>query len=153
MPRVKSQEVREIAETLASFSPEISLAFLVAHKHVSIRILLSKKSGPTNASAGTVVTEGVGAKGVAEFYLISHFANQGSASPTRYTVVHHAPAVWKDDEIVLATHYQTLQYPNWAGSIRVPACLMLAARLAEFSKTHLSSEPAAEQLRQFLHYL
>jgi hypothetical protein len=114
---------------------------------------MAKRGMISNAGAGTVVTDQIGAKGVAEFYLISHYANQGSASPTRYTIIHHAPAVWKDDELILLSHYQTLQYPNWAGSIRVPACLMLASRLAEFSKTRLGSEPAAPALRPFLHYL
>jgi argonaute-like protein implicated in RNA metabolism and viral defense len=152
MPRVKKQEVAAITEALEVSTEPISLTFIVAHKHVAIRVLESKGQ-VQNARAGTFVTEGIGPKGVAEFYLISHYANQGSASPTRYTIIHHSPAVWKDNEVVLMTHYQTLQYPNWAGSIRIPACLMLASRLAEFSKVHLASEAAAEPLRHFLHYL
>jgi aubergine-like protein len=152
MPRVKKQEVAAITDALQVSTEPISLTFFVAHKHGAIRVLESKGQ-IQNARAGTVVTEGIGPKGVAEFDLISHSTNQGSASPTRYTIIHNSPVGWKDDEIVLMTHYQTLQYPNWAGSIRIPACLMLASRLAEFSKVHLASEAAAEPFRQFLHYL
>jgi aubergine-like protein len=153
MPKVKSQEVGTFREALSGAPEPVSLTFLVAHKHVAIRILLNRGGRVQNAGPGTVVTDSIGAKGVAEFYLISHFANQGSASPTRYTLVHHAPAVWKDDEIVLLTHYQTLQYPNWAGSIRIPACLMLAERLAEFTRTRLGSSAAAPSLKGYLHFL
>jgi aubergine-like protein len=152
MAGVKKQAVEAIRNSFAESTTPISLAFLIAHKHVAIRIL-EKKGNVSNTGAGTVVTDQIGAKGIAEFYLISHYANQGSASPTRYTIIHHSPSVWKDDELILMTHYQTVQYPNWAGSLRIPACLMLSSRLAEFSRLRFGSGPAAPHLRQYLHYL
>jgi hypothetical protein len=154
MPKVKQFEVPPLVETLTSIcGREVSLIFLIAQKHASIRVLRTQGNGVANAQPGTVVTEGIGVKGVAEFYLISHHANQGSASPTRYTVIHHSPMSWSDDQLIKATHYQTLQYPNWPGGIRIPACLMLAVRLADFSKQHLGSEPAVPHLVNYLHYL
>jgi hypothetical protein len=154
MPKLKQFEVPPLVETLNSIcGGEVSLVFMVAQKHGSIRVLRTQGSGVANAQPGTVVTDGIGAKGVAEFYLISHFANQGSASPTRYTVIHHSPVSWTDDQLIKTTHYQTLQYPNWPGGIRIPACLMLAVRLADFSKQHLGSERAVAHLGNYLHYL
>jgi hypothetical protein len=154
MPKVKQFEVPPLAETLTSIcGREVSLAFIIAQKHGSIRILRAQGNGLANAQPGTVVTEGIGAKGVAEFYLVSHHATRGSASPTRYTVIHHSPVSWTDDQIIKTTHYQTLQYPNWPGGIRIPACLMLAVRLADFSKQHLGSERAIPHLVDYLHYL
>ena len=154
MPKLKEREVGCISETLNEITGStVSLCYIIAQKHGSIRIMEASGDSVRNAGPGTVVTEGIGAQDVAEFYMISHYANQGSASPTRYTIIHHAPVMWKDDEIILMTHYQTLQYPNWPGAIRIPACLMLASRLAEMSQQHLSGSKASRNLVNLLHYL
>ena len=154
MPKIKKREVAVISDTLREVTGnDVCLCYMIAQKHTSIRIMHAPDNKIENAGPGTVVTEGVGAQDVAEFYMISHYANQGSASPTRYTIIHHWPVKWEDDQLVLLTHYQTLQYPNWPGAIRIPACLMLASRLAEFSQQHLGSNKASRNLVDFLHYL
>ena len=152
MPRLKKEEVETIKDLLIEIDSNISLAYIIAQKRSSIRIMKGEHN-LDNALPGTVVTDEISTHGVAEFYLISHYANQGSASPTRYTIIHQTPDIWKDDQLIKLTHYMTLQYPNWSGSIRIPACLMLASRLAEMSKSHLESQPAADHLKNFLHYL
>ncbi|KAH0790951.1 piwi-like protein 1 isoform X1 [Histomonas meleagridis] len=155
MPKLKENEVKSITETLEKVTGDsnISLVYMIAQKHGSVRIMKVNGNSVVNADAGTVVTDQIGAKGVAEFYLVSHHANQGSATPTRYTIIHHSPVTWEDDQLILLTHYQTLQYPNWPGAIRIPACLMLAGRLAEMTKSHLGSNPPHQNLWNFLHFL
>jgi len=154
MPRVKEIEVKILEDVIQNVTNnQGSLIFIIAQKRGSIRIMNAESNSLQNAKPGTVITEGISANGVAEFYLISHHANQGSATPTRYTVIHHSPVTWTDDQIITLTHYMTLQYPNWSGSIRIPACLMLATRLAEMSKTHLASQKVSDRLKKYLHYL
>ncbi|OHT03573.1 Piwi domain containing protein [Tritrichomonas foetus] len=156
MKKLKEGEVKPIADTIVNVTgvETTSFAFMIAQKHGSIRILREDRPGSyENAGAGTVIVDKIAAKGVAEFYMISHFANQGSASPTRYTIIHHYPLGLSDDKLIELTHFQTIQYPNWNGSIRTPACLMLASRLAEMSKSHLGSDQAKEHLADKLHFL
>lgn len=154
MPKLKEKEVQAIVNAVENTvqSQDVSIVFMIAQKNGSIRLLKEGKE-LTNTAAGTVVTDKIGVKDVAEFYMVSHYANQGSASPTRYTIIHHYPVTWNDDELILLTHYLTLQYPNWSGSIRVPTPLMLASRLAEMSRSFLGSQQASENLQYLLHFL
>lgn len=155
MPNLKNTEVQSLISIIQQVTgdDEVSLAYLVAQKHCSIRILLNENSQLKSVGAGTVVTGDIASNGVAEFYLVSHHANQGSANPTRYTIIHHSPRTWTDNQLILLTHYQTLHYYNWAGSIRVPAVLMYASRLAEFVRTYLGSNEPSENLQNHLHFL
>ena len=153
MPKIKNTEVQSLVNIIHSVTGDenVSLAYLIAQKQSSIRILQKDdRYGLKSVKAGTVVTGDISAKGVAEFYLVSHNANQGSATPTRYTIIHHSPRTWTDDQLILLTHYQTLHYYNWAGSIRIPACLMYATRLAEFVRTSLGSNEPNENLTKHL---
>lgn len=155
MPKLKENEVKAIVDVVQGVTGnnETSIVYMIAQKHASIRIMKESGSGVENAGAGTVVVDDIAAKGIAEFYMISHYANQGSASPTRYTIIYQYPKHFKDDQLIKLTHYQTLQYPNWSGSIRMPACLMLASRLADMAKTHLSSNEPKRILNNKLHFL
>lgn len=156
MPKLKQIEVSAIVDTVKEVTgtDTISIVYMIAQKHASIRIMKEVGSNKVdNAGAGTVITDEIATKGVAEFYMISHYANQGSASPTRYTIIYHYPKFFDDDHLIKLTHFQTLQYPNWNGSIRTPACLMLASRLADMAKTHLSSDSPKDFLNNNLHFL
>ena len=154
MPSIKEKEAKKIQELLTEQYPEISLTYIIAQKQGSIKIMTKQNTDNVNCQAGTVVTDGIGVSDIAEFYLISHGVNRdATASPTRYTIIHESPAgSWNDDHLILLTHYLTLTYPNWQGPIRVPAHLMLASRLAEQTRNHLSETPK-ERLRFILHFL
>lgn len=154
MPNVKKSEVRAIEEALHDIDSSIALAVLVAQKHASIRIMEGSAGRVENVKPGTVVTGKIGVSHVAEFYMVSHYANQGSANPTRYTIIHQNPPEFIDGkDLITLTHYMSLHYPNWPGAIRIPAVLMLASRLAEFSKSHLGSESANQRLIDTLFFL
>ena len=156
MPKLKNEEVPAISSAINDTvgNEETSFIYMIAQKRGSIRILRQHDSNRfDNACAGTVITDEISIKDVAEFYMVSHHANQGSATPTRYTIIHKSCENLSDDKLIQLTHFQTLQYPNWSGSIRIPACLMLASRLSEMSKSHLGSDNAKEQLSTFLHFL
>lgn len=153
MPEIKRKEVDSMQKYIEENFPETALTFIICQKHGSLRIMARSGSTVKNCDPGTVVTEGVNVKDVAEFYLISHHANQGAATATRYTIIHSSPVdIWKDDHLITLTQYMTAVYPNWQGTIRVPAVLMLAGRLADQKRTYLSEEPN-QRLNRFLHFL
>lgn len=74
-------------------------------------------------------------------------------TPTKYTIIHHFPAVWVDEQLAMITHYLTCEYPNWQGSIRIPCPLMLASKLAELSRSCLNSQKPNESLSDCLHFI
>jgi hypothetical protein len=148
MPRLKTDEVPAVRSAVRG----ASLVYCVVQRRSHLK-LMAGRGKLMNPAPGTVVSERIGANGVAEFYLISHEANQGMASPTRYTIIHHFPVTWKDDHFVQLTHYLTCQYPNWSGAIRVPCALMLASKLADLCRLRLSSDHPNECLSEFLHFI
>lgn len=64
----------------ASYNPEIN--FIIAQKRHSVRFM----SNGNNLIPGTIVDE-VSTPGIFDFYLVSHYALQGTARPVRYVVV------------------------------------------------------------------
>ena len=153
MPEIKKKEVDPMQKYIEENCAQTSFTFIVCQKHGSLRIMAKAGSTVKNCVPGTVVTEGISVKDIAEFYLISHNANQGAATATRYTVMHSCPVdAWNDDHLITLTQYMTAIYPNWQGTIRIPAVLMLAGRLADQKRTHLSESPNP-RLNRFLHFL
>ena len=155
MPNVKKNEACKIQEFLTEQYPEIKFTFIICQKQGTIKIMLNDHGQNVNCQAGTVVTDQIGISNIAEFYLISHGVNQqATATPTRYTIIHSTPNAFKeDDHLIMLTHYLTLTYPNWQGPIRIPAHLMLAAKLAEQTRNHLGEMPNEERLKLLLHFL
>jgi len=153
MRDIVKKEIEPIQQFLEEASPQTSFTFIVCQKHGSLRIMQQNGSSIKNCQPGTVVTDEISINGVAEFYLISHSARQGTATPTRYTILHNSSLdAWNDDHLITLTQYLTAIYPNWQGTIRIPAVLMLAGRLAEQKRTHLSDD-INPRLNRFLHFL
>jgi hypothetical protein len=148
MPRLKTDEVPAVRAAVG----DASLLYCVVQRRSHVKFM-ADRGKLMNPAPGTVISERIGANGVAEFYLISHEANVGMASPTRYTIIHHFPVTWKDDHFVQLTHDLTCQYPNWPGAIRVPCALMLASKLAELCRLRLGSDQPNECLSEFLHFI
>jgi len=76
-----------------------------------------------------VIDGGITDKDAYEFYLISTAAKQGMASPTRYTVLYDSVGE-SPDKIELLTFKLCYTYYNVSGSIKVPASIQYAHRLA-----------------------
>lgn len=151
MPQIKEHECKIIQDIIP---PTTHLAVVICQKHGNISVMLERNGKAENCSSGTVVTDGVSVAHVGEFYLISHHANQGMARPTRYTVIHQTPLEeWDNELLVKLTHYSTMVYSNWPGPIRIPSVLMLAGRLAEFTRSNLSGNAPAARIEGHLHYL
>jgi hypothetical protein len=149
MPAIKGQEVPALQAAIGN----ASLVYCVVQKR-SLLKLMDRNADFANPPPGTVVGGRIAAAGLAEFYMISHEAREGTtASPTRYTILHHYPVSWHDDQFVQLAHYLTCQYPNWPGAIRVPCALMHASKLAEVCRLRLGGEFPNDCLSEFLHFL
>ncbi len=68
-------------------------------------------------------------KNAYEFYLVSTGARQGMVLPTKYTVLHDDVGA-SPDLIELLTYKLCFTYYNVSGSIKIPAPIQYAHRLA-----------------------
>ena len=62
-----------------------------------------------------------------EFYMVAQYVNQGSATPTHYFCIVNDTSLHLE-EILKTTYFQTFNYKNWQGPIRIPAVAMNAER-------------------------
>jgi hypothetical protein len=145
MGRVKKEEAAAVQSAIG----KASLLYCVVQKRSMMRFL----KADDDALPGTVVFDRIGSKDVAEFYLLSDNQGQGIASPTRYTILHHAPVVWNDDHFVHLCHYLSCSYPTSGASVRTPLALMVAEKLAGLCTRNLDSTPPNDYLSDFLHFL
>lgn len=84
-------------------------------------------SGISNPSGGLIVYKDITQKGMFEFLMVAQYVNQGSATPTHYFCVFDNTGLALE-EFLKTTYFQTFNYKNWQGPIRVPAVAMNAER-------------------------
>lgn len=98
-------------------------------KRVNTRIFGGDAGAFKNPVPGTVIDSAITDRDVYEFYLVSTAAKQGLASPTRYTVIYDGIGE-SPDKIELLTYKLCYTYYNVSGSIKEPAAIRYAHRLA-----------------------
>ena len=82
-----------------------------------------------NPIPGTVINSGVVENNIYDFYLVSTGSRQGVVSPTHYTVLYD-DIKEEEEKIQLLTYKLCFTYYNVSGSIKVPAPIQYAHRLA-----------------------
>jgi len=82
-----------------------------------------------NPTPGTVINSGIVEPNVYDFYLVSVISRQGCVSPTHYTVLYDSIGE-AEEKIQLLTFKLCFTYYNVSGSIKVPAPIQYANRLA-----------------------
>ena len=120
------QRIRE-GETV--YSPNI--IYTVVAKKTSARFFAGNTPGKVeNPAPGTlIVSEVVPESG--DFYLISHYANQGMSAPSLYRTVYAShPEPFPLEELARLAYKLCHMYYNWSGAIKVPAPCMMAHKLA-----------------------
>jgi aubergine-like protein len=145
MDRVKQKEVPVVASAIEG----ASLVYCIVKHKTPTRFL----SGEEGLRPGTFTADKIASKDVPEFFLLSNDPHDGVGIPARYTVIHHSPAVWSDDQFVQLCHYLTASYPNPRLSCPLPAPLRLAGQLADLSRENLGSVPPNDCLSDYLHFI
>ncbi len=138
----------------ASGKKKPSLCVISVNKRVNLRLFdsISDKDGNIkNPPPGTFVY-GVGAKQDFEnFYAVHHADRTHSVVPTHYTILFNDTAILQED-LQKMLHQLTFMYFNWAGTIKVPAPVQNAHKLAYFSgQTGIKN--VKENLKRTLYYL
>lgn len=149
---VKEMEVRAVLRSLQTiqdgskpYSPNIIYTVVVKKTSALIfgpegkggrgrgrggRGATSTPGGHSNPPPGTLVASQIVPE-TGDFYLISHFANQGMSAPTLYRTVYASnPTNFPLEELARLAYRLCHMYYNWSGAIKVPAPCMMAHKIA-----------------------
>eukprot|EP00743_Colponemidia_sp_Colp-15_P003871 GILK01004178.1.p1 GENE.GILK01004178.1~~GILK01004178.1.p1 ORF type:complete len:796 (+),score=135.52 GILK01004178.1:65-2389(+) len=124
---------------------------VVVQKRITTRFFLSGGRDVENPLPGTVIDTGVVHPENYDFYLISQSVRQGSVTPTHYNVIYDNTKM-PPDVIQRLSHKLCFLYYNWPGSIRVPAAVQYAHKLAYLVGQCIKEEPH-QRLSELLYYL
>lgn len=120
--------IAEIRLTEPTFNP--NLIFTVVVKRISAVFTDTRGGNAVNPPPGTLVTSRVVPE-TGDFYLISHYANQGTSIPTLYRTVYASnPTNFPQEELARLAYKLCHMYYNWTGAIKVPAPCMIAHKIA-----------------------
>jgi len=154
IPFVFESEVKQLKAAIRAVCPA-GLTFIITSKRINARFIVSGTK--TNPNSGTVVDDVVTLPERYDFFLVSQSVNQGTVNPTSYNVLCCEPA-GKDNSVLPAEHIQQLTYKlthlyfNWPGTVRVPAPVQYAHKLAFLVGTSLHTPPSSK-LDELLYYL
>ena len=137
--QVKSVQMTEVPGVLAviaeiclnesTYNP--NLIFTVVVKRISAIFTDIRTPGiVSNPPPGTLITSTVVPE-AGDFYLVAHFANQGTSIPTLYRTVYASnPTNFPQEELARLAYKLCHMYYNWTGAIKVPAPCMIAHKIA-----------------------
>ncbi|KAL4494440.1 hypothetical protein ABPG72_019850 [Tetrahymena utriculariae] len=135
----------------AGFNPR--LAFFQVNRKIGQKFYqqpYGDKAEYQNPASGTIVASQV-VQNNFEFFMAAQNCNSGVCTPTKYTCLHNNTNL-KEDQIWQLTYFQTFNYYNWQGPVRVPAAMKYAEKLAKFVSDTLQGV-ANENLTNSLFYL
>ena len=89
-----------------------------------------KKLSYENPEPGSIIFEEL-SEGYKEFHLASAFVREGTCTPVSFKVAYESDPKFSFEAISELTYNQTYCYYNWTGSVRVPATLQNANKLAK----------------------
>jgi aubergine-like protein len=129
---------QEKLESLMGYGKESKLIYFAVSRQINERVFDYVRGGAKNPRGGLIVHEGIVRQDRYEFFMVAQNVNQGSAMPTSYSCVFNNTDL-KQDEIYKNTYYQTFNYPNWQGPVKVPGVAMNALKLSQFWADNVKS--------------
>jgi len=134
----KIKEIYSKVKATAGVTPKFT--FIIVNKRLNTRIFAKQGNRFQNPPSGTVVDNTITLPERYDFYLVSQSVRQGTVSPTSYNVIHDTNGL-PANQMQILTYKQTHLYYNWSGTVRVPAVVQYAHKLAFLVGQHLHQEP------------
>ncbi|KAL4438115.1 hypothetical protein ABPG74_016894 [Tetrahymena malaccensis] len=149
------QEIKAIQNGFKNYKAQYNprFAFFQVNKKVGQKFYQQssrESEGIINPTSGTIVASEVVHNNF-EFFMAAQNCNSGVCTPTKYTCLYNSTNL-KEDQFWQITYFQTFNYYNWQGPVRVPAAMKYAEKLAKFISDNLQKE-ANEDLVENLFYL
>lgn len=122
------EEINEINKSMN----KTNLIYFGVSTQITERIFeKDKRFGAKNPNGGLIVCKGINRQDRFEFLMVAQNVNQGSATPTKYNCVYNNTQL-TEDEIIKTTYYQTFNYANWQGPVKVPSVCMYSQKCAQY---------------------
>lgn len=150
------------APAKATYEPTVTMIGVA--KHTSLRLFSTGRPQGAkaeksdlkeikNPDSGTLIESMVTYGDVFNFYLVNQYVTQdrGLAKPSHYIVTYDS-ARFAHSSIQYLTYLLTFLYYNHPGSVRFPAPLMYARKVAQFTAQVIKT-PVSERLVESFYYL
>lgn len=157
---VREKEITFLVDGLkkAYESHEIRVAYIVVTKRIGDRFFVDNIDGIANPSGGLIIDSKVIRDNAFEFFMVPiSVTNEGTANPVNYSVIFNNTDLKAEQFYELAFN-SCYGYYNWYGAVRLPACLMMAHKLADqigqstYGKVAIFNE-TAEKIKKLPFYL
>jgi len=129
MEKYLNTEVRLIRDELSKIESKPKLTNIVLNKRNSSKFFSMRDNNYTNPLPGTLINDTVCRQDVKEFYLVSQKCNIGTATPIHYELFEDENNL-KMEDVSTLIYKLCYTYYNWSGSIKVPAPVHYAMKLA-----------------------
>ncbi|KAL4502181.1 hypothetical protein ABPG72_000416 [Tetrahymena utriculariae] len=146
-------EIEAIQNAISDISPSYfpKLAFFQVNKNVVQKIYHQRENNTiSNPIPGTVFSPELSENQI-QFYMVSQNCSNGVSIPTKYSLLYNSTDL-NQETFWQFTYYQTFNYYNLQGSIRVPAALKYAEKLAKYVFDYLQDTDFCD-LKNNLFYL
>ncbi len=111
------------------------LIYLLVTQKTGTRVYdIDNRSGHlSNPLPGTIIGSEISKDGAYEFLMASAATTEGTCNMVQYKVAYDSSNQdLSHQALKILTYEQCYNYPNWSGSIRFPATLQKANKLAKF---------------------
>lgn len=136
-----------------------TILYILVNKKPKSRIFEGTGRGKninySNPEPGSIIFEDL-SQGYKEFHLASAVVREGTCTPVSFKVAYENRPEFPLEAVSELTYNQTYGYFNWTGSVRVPAPLQYANKLAkQYSGIgeELKTEEKNSQLKSTLFFL
>ena len=128
--------IKNQLQKISDKSEHCRLLYLCVNKRMEDRFFV-KNGGKKvyNPNGGLIITSRVTQKNRFDFFMVAQKVTQGCATPTHYFAIFNDTGL-AADEIYSLTYYQTFNYFNWQGPVRVPS-------VSKYAEKHLEIMAAA----------
>ncbi|VVC30372.1 Ribonuclease H-like domain,Piwi domain,PAZ domain [Cinara cedri] len=124
---------------------------IIVQKRINTRVFKYCESKYSNPSSGTVIDSTITRKNFFDFFLVSQHVRQGTVNPTHYIVLKNGCNL-SCENIQRLSYKLTHLYYNWCGTVKVPAPVQYAHKLAYLIGQNVRQMPD-EKLTNTLFFL
>lgn len=131
LKQVEDIELSDLIESFksypGSYNPLVTL--IIVQKRINTRVFQYVNDKYSNPSSGTVIDSTVTRRNHFDFFLVSQHVRQGTVNPTHYIVLKNGCNLSVENVQRLSYKLCHLYY-NWCGTVKVPAPVQYAHKLA-----------------------
>ncbi|KAF7997591.1 hypothetical protein HCN44_006162 [Aphidius gifuensis] len=155
VPYVFEHEVQNIRSRVANFyqkgPTEIQMAYVVVTKRLNTRLFADNRGQIGNPPPGTIVDDVITCPTKYDFFVVAQAVRQGSVAPTSFSVIDDNVGL-PPDRMQQLTYRLMHMYFNWSGTVKVPAPVQFAHKLAFLVSQSIHSAPSSH-LDSLLYFL